>query len=266
MPAARSAANAAAKAAARNAAKSGAKSGAKSAAKRGARSAAKLAAERPSKPSKPLDELVNRIAVDIQSGAFAPGTWLKQIDLEARYGCTRMALRRALDQLVAKRLVEHVLNRGYHVFEADSRVYAELHDIRVVLELHVAELAMQTAQPADVRELRALAQRFDDLLLDGTVFEQYDANIDFHRRLLDLCGNRELAQLVMDIRRRGPSAPIFQWKTRARMEQSSREHFAIVDALEARQLARLQKIVRAHIQQTESTRDGAVTPLARKAG
>jgi DNA-binding GntR family transcriptional regulator len=215
----------------------------------------------------PLDELVNRIALDIQAGAFGPGTWLKQVDLEARYDCTRIDLRRALDRLVANRLVEHVHNRGYHVYEADSRVYAELQDIRVVLELRAAELIEANAKPADVRDLRRLARRFDDLLLDGTVFEQYEANIAFHRRLLALCSNRELAELIMAIRRRGPSAPIFQWKTRARMAQSSREHFAMVDAIEAHQPARLQKLLREHIQQTESA-DLKPPParLPRKAG
>jgi DNA-binding GntR family transcriptional regulator len=200
----------------------------------------------------PLDELVNRIALDIQSGVYGPGTWLKQVDLEARYDCTRIDLRRALDRLVANRLVEHVHNRGYHVYEADSRVYAELQDVRIVLELRVAELVCADAKPADVRDLRRLAKHFDDLLLTGTVFEQYEANVDFHRRLLAMCSNRELAALIMEIRRRGPSAPIFQWKTHARMVQSSREHFAMVDAIEARHTARLQKLVREHIQQTES--------------
>jgi DNA-binding GntR family transcriptional regulator len=204
-------------------------------------------------PKLPLDELVNRIALDIQAGVFGPGTWLKQVDLEARYGCTRIDLRRALDRLAANRLVQHVHNRGYHVYEADARVYAELHDIRTVLELRAAELIAESATPADVRELRRLAKRFDSLLANGTVFEQYDANIAFHQRLLDACSNRELAQLIMDIRRRGPSAPIFQWKTHARIEQSSREHLAMVDAIEAGNLPRLQKLVREHIQQTEST-------------
>lgn len=204
-----------------------------------------------------LDELVNRVAVDIQSGVFAPGTWLKQIDLEARYGCTRMDLRRALDRLVENRLVEHVHNRGYHVYQADARVYAELHDVRTVLELRAAELIAENATPADARELRKLAKRFDDLLPGGTVTEQYEANLAFHRRMLAICTNRELVELIMQIRRRGPSAPIFQWKTRARMEQSSREHFAMVDAIEANQPARLQKVLRAHIQQTESAESAA---------
>src|ERR1700754_1167390 len=139
---------------------------------------------------KPIEDLVNRVAVDIQSGVFGPGTWLKQIDLEARYKCTRINLRRALDQLLVKRLVQHVPNRGYHVYAADPRRHAELQDVRVTLELRAAELIMASITPQDVAALQALAQRFDDLLLEGTVFEQYDANIAFHKRLLENCTNR----------------------------------------------------------------------------
>jgi DNA-binding GntR family transcriptional regulator len=215
---------------------------------------------------KPIEELGNRIAVDIQSGHFSPGTWLKQIDLEARYKCTRIDLRRALDQLVVKRLVQHVPNRGYHVYTTDPRRYAELQDIRVALETRAAEHIMASVTPADVHDLQALAQRFDDLLLNGTVFEQYDANIAFHRRLLDNCTNRELASLIMEIRTRGPSAPLYEWKTRARMEQSSQEHFAMVAAIKDRQLARLQKLITAHIRQTETAQSDAVAPLSRRTG
>jgi DNA-binding GntR family transcriptional regulator len=218
------------------------------------------------KRRKPLDDLVNRIAVDIQSGVLGAGTWLKQIDLEQRYKCTRIDLRRALDQLVVKRSVQHVPNRGYHVYAADPRRHAELQDIRVTLELRAAELIMASVTAQDIAALQDLAQGFDDLLLEGTVFQQYDANIAFHKRLLENCTNRELAALIMETRARGPSAPVFEWKTRARMEQSSREHFAMVEALRSRQLARLQKLVEAHIRQTEGADGDAVARLARRTG
>jgi DNA-binding GntR family transcriptional regulator len=35
------------------------------------------------------------IARDVRSGLFAPGMWLKQIDLESRYGYRRPDIRRA---------------------------------------------------------------------------------------------------------------------------------------------------------------------------
>ena len=81
------------------------------------------------------------------------------------------------------------------------------------------------ADAAAVAELRALAQRFSDLVHDGTLLEQYEANIAFHVSMARLCANRELTGLILEFRGRGPSAPLEQWKTRARIEKSAEEHF-----------------------------------------
>ena len=189
------------------------------------------------------------LARDIHSGVFGFGTWLKQIDLEKRYGCTRIDIRRALDKLVLKRMVQHIPNRGYHVYQPDARQSAEIRDVRVLLETAAADSIIEHADTAAIMELRALAQHFDDLLLDGTLLEQYEANIAFHTRMAGLCANRELTGLILEFHGRGPSAPLKQWKTRARIEQSSREHFQMVDALEARDLEHLKALIQAHIRQ-----------------
>ncbi|MBN8933883.1 MAG: GntR family transcriptional regulator, partial [Rhizobium pusense] len=56
-------------------------------------------------------DVTDLILHDIQTGILAPGAWLKQIDLEQRYRCGRPEIRRALDRLAQKRIVEHVPNR-----------------------------------------------------------------------------------------------------------------------------------------------------------
>lgn len=197
----------------------------------------------------PAPDAAELLARDIHSGLFGLGTWLKQIDLEERYGCTRIEVRRALDKLVLKRLVQHIPNRGYHVYQPDQRQSDEIRDVRVVLESAAADSIVENADDAAIGELRALAQRFSDLVFEGTLLEQYEANIAFHVRMARLCSNRELASLILEIRGRGPSAPLEQWKTRARIEQSSREHFQMVDAVEARDLAGLKALIRLHIRQ-----------------
>lgn len=200
-------------------------------------------------PETPVRDAADMLARDIHAGIFGLGTWLKQIDLERRYGCTRIEVRRALDKLVLKRLVQHIPNRGYHVYQPDARHSDEIRDVRVVLETAAADTIIERADAAAIAELRALAQRFHDLVLDGTLLEQYEANIAFHVHMAGLCANRELAGLILEFRGRGPSAPLEQWKTRARIEQSSQEHFQMVDALAARDLARLKALIRAHILQ-----------------
>eukprot|EP01031_Cornospumella_fuschlensis_P014413 gene14413-17604_t len=75
-------------------------------------------------------DVTDLVLEDILTGVLPAGTWLKQIDLEKRYDCTRPEVRRALDRLSQKRLVEHVPNRGYHVYQPDGRRAQEVSDIR----------------------------------------------------------------------------------------------------------------------------------------
>ncbi len=197
-------------------------------------------------------DIAERIARDIQSGALAPGMWLKQIDLEQRYGATRIDIRRALDRLAQRRLVEHIRNRGYHVFAPDGTQTREIIEIRCILETAAVDGIVANADADAVETLAALASCFDALILDGTILEQYETNLAFHRALLELCGNRELVNLVSELRSRTSSAPANQWRTRARIEQSAREHHAIVEALAAGDPARLRETLAAHIRQPEA--------------
>ncbi|PZR42901.1 MAG: GntR family transcriptional regulator, partial [Stutzerimonas stutzeri] len=82
-----------------------------------------------------------------------------------------------------------------------------------------------------------------------TIIEHYDANLAFHRALLLLSGNLELVELVAEIRQRTASAPVSQWRTRARIEQSAREHHLMVDALAAGDVAELKRLIEIHIRQ-----------------
>lgn len=193
--------------------------------------------------------LADRLARDIQSGVFGTGAWLKQIDLQERYDAKRLDVRRALDHLTQRRVIQHVPNRGYHVHAADDEHQDHIRDIRVLLEVGAAADLMPNVTDAKVARMRALAERFASLLLHGTLLEQYEVNLEFHATLYDMCSNRELVALIHDMRGRGVAAPATQWTTRARIEKSVGEHFEIVAALEARDVARLQRIIGEHVRQ-----------------
>jgi DNA-binding GntR family transcriptional regulator len=196
-------------------------------------------------------DLADAITRDVRSGAFAPGMWLKQIDLEQRYGYGRSDVRRALDYLSQKRLVQHVPNRGYHVFLPDGDQTAHILELRVILELAAVDSIVARATPAAIERIRDRARQFDEAILNGTILDQYEANLAFHRELLGLCSNPELLNLVTELRGRTSSALAGQWSTRARVEQSSREHHAMIEALSDRHVARLKKIIALHIRQPQ---------------
>ncbi len=189
------------------------------------------------------------ILQDIQSGVYAPGTWLKQIDLEIRYGRGRNEIRRALDRLALKRVVEHVPNRGYHVYLSDGKQWDDIAEIRIMLETGIAGKVIARATSMDVSVLRELADRFQGLLHSGTVLELYEANLAFHRAYVDLAGNAELHSVIAELRQRTSSAPVSQWHTRSRIEVSAAEHHQMVDAIEQKDEPWLKILIEQHIRQ-----------------
>lgn len=189
------------------------------------------------------------ILQDIQSGIYAPGTWLKQIDLETRYSRGRNEIRRALDRLALKRVVEHVPNRGYHVYLTDGKQWDDIAEIRIMLETGIAAKVIERATPTDIFALRELANRFQSLLLSGTVLELYEANLAFHRAYVDLAGNAEMHSVIAELRQRTSSAPVSQWHTRLRIEVSAAEHHRMVDSIEEKDESRLKLLVEQHIRQ-----------------
>lgn len=195
-------------------------------------------------------DVTDLILHDIQTGVLAPGSWLKQIDLEHRYGCGRPDVRRALDRLTQKRIVEHVPNRGYHVFEPDGDRARQVSEIRILLETGVADRIVHNATADKIAELHRLADRFASVILDGNTIDLYEANVAFHHELLSLCGNDELVNLVTEIRQRTSSAPVSQWITRARIQRSSLEHYEMVDAISMKDVERLKSVITRHIRQT----------------
>jgi DNA-binding GntR family transcriptional regulator len=208
------------------------------------------ALQRP-KPQPQSIDVVDQMARDIQTGVLAPGIWLKQIDLERRYRCSRSSVRRALERLAEKRLVQHIPNRGYHVFEPDGQQADEIRDIRLILETGAVEWIISKANVVALGRLEKLARRFDDLMLAGTLLEIYEANLAFHRALLGLSGNRELITLVDELRSRTSSAPASQWRTRARIERSAREHHQMIEAVRKQDAVLLRHTISAHIRQSE---------------
>jgi DNA-binding GntR family transcriptional regulator len=201
----------------------------------------------------PVRALETAIAQDIHTGQLPPGTWLKQIALQERYGRSRGDVRRALDRLVAQRLVQQVRNFGYRVHGLDMARLDELRQVRLILETAAAETMIGRADAAALARLRGLADAFTLAVEHRSILDQHEANQAFHAALLELCPNAELARLIRETRLRMPSAPVTQWPEPGWVEESARQHHAMVDALAAGDSAGFRAAVQAHIRPQRHT-------------
>lgn len=188
--------------------------------------------------------LAARISDDIRSGVLAPGAWLKQVDLEAKYDAKRITVRHALVRLTQDRLVQHFPNRGYRVYQIDGRQFRELRQIRTRLELMASETMMDNVDDSACDELEALAEQFLEVTQSGTGMDQIKVNRSFHARFMQLSSNRELAHVILEMRQRTPSALTHRWRTHEQVKRRAEIHFEIVGALRKRDLEKLQSMIR----------------------
>lgn len=199
--------------------------------------------------SEDAEKIIERLAQDLRAGRFTPGSWLKQVDLQKRYGVGRAPVRKALEALAGRRLIRHEKNRGYSVHPADTEEADQVLDIRVAIETGFAEAICRNAAEADIADLGRLAAEFEKIAINGPFHLLYDANLAFHGALLGCARNPAMVALVADLRMRTSPAPASQWLDRSRIERSTQEHFDMVEAVRTGDGAGLARLIRDHILQ-----------------
>lgn len=191
--------------------------------------------------------LIEQIETDIYSGKLAPGMWLKQIDLEERYQCTRLTLRHALEQLQSRKIVQRVPNRGYYVPSVDQAHANNVRSARALVEKSVADELIANITGESLALLSYLATVFSETLKTGTLSDQDEANLAFHRELLQSCKNPVMVEIIWDLRRRVPLAAQRASNTPAELERSAREHFEMIECLRTKDAEKLRSVTERHV-------------------
>jgi DNA-binding GntR family transcriptional regulator len=172
---------------------------------------------------------------------------LDERELSLRLGVSRTPIREAVAMLEQEGFVRTVPRRGILVVRKTKREIIEMIQAWAALEGMAARLITLNASNSEIGALRAL---FDAFGREHPVLEHLDeyssANIDFHQSLIRLSGSGVLAAMtdnlllhVKAIRHR----TIFDGD---RAQRSLQDHMEIIEALEARETDRAERLVRDH--------------------
>src|SRR5690349_7489011 len=95
-------------------------------------------------------KIIDRLRTDVLSGRIAPGQFLRQEDLGARFRVSRMPVREALVQLTQEGLLEAVPNRGVKVrHEPPNHIQRFLTPLRQTIEVYALELCFDSLTEED---------------------------------------------------------------------------------------------------------------------
>jgi len=192
-------------------------------------------------------EVAKRLRERIFAHEFAPGQWLDEQSLAAQYGISRTPLREALKVLAAEGMVTLKPRRGCYVTEVSDRDLDDIFPVLALLERRCAVEATLKAGAADLRRLEALHATLETHASKGNIDRFFEANQDFHRAVMELAGNRWLAQVIQDLRRVLRLARHHSLLAEGRVEQSLAEHRAVLAAIRARDAERAGELMHRHL-------------------
>lgn len=195
-----------------------------------------------------IARLVEAITDDIMYGAYQTGDRLKLGELQSRHEATQFEVRQALAELANRQLVEHVQNAGYRVRVNDDTERADFDYVRVLLETTAARFVVAHADGAGIDRLRELARAFDRSIESEGRQAQVAANENFHLAFYGLCPNAVLAETISSLRDRYDISTSGRWRSLEGLRVSAAQHHRLVDAVEARDVMLLERLIAEHVQ------------------
>lgn len=197
------------------------------------------------------DIAVQHVRDGILSGRYAAGEHLRLQNLAENLGLSVTPIREALLHLQVEGLLTQYPHHGARVADLRPVDVDELYLIRLALEPLAAGLAAQHITEEDLRDLRALqiemvrlrdAEKPDDIV---------PVNLDIHRRIYEATGLPLLSSVIAQLWSRAPRDILSVLPGRS--TESIAEHQDILDALEQRDAARAEQLMRKHLEDSKSS-------------
>ena len=195
----------------------------------------------------------------LHQGRWSPGAALRQEELAAEFGVSRIPVREALNKLQAEGLLVVEPNRGAFVASLTPADVHEVFDLRVLLECDALRHAIPQHTPRTLRQLHALQAELD---AEDDPNLWLAADTAFHEVLYAPSGRSKTLQMIAVLR-----ASVTRLY-RAHLSPSSRrqgwrdEHHALLKAVAAGHVERAVAALTRHLRETEKVAVAAVSSAA----
>jgi DNA-binding GntR family transcriptional regulator len=171
---------------------------------------------------------------------------LDERQLSQDLGVSRTPIREAMSLLEQEGFVKTLPRRGVFVVRKTKREIVEMILVWAALESMAARLVCQNAMEDEIAGLRHLFDGFRNGEQADHLEEYSDANIAFHSAVIRLSKCQLIADLTKNlfIHMRAIRQVTISEDNRA--QRSIRDHMDIIEALEARDIERAERLVRQH--------------------
>ena len=183
----------------------------------------------------------------ILDNVWPPGHRALEQEVALELGMSRTPVREALVRLQNDGLVEVVPRHGMRVLPVSPQDMREIYEVLTALECMAAEIvARRKPGDAEPQTLTQATADMDEALARDDLEAWAAADERFHVSLVELSGNRALANTVWNYWDRAHRARMLSLRLRPKPVNSTHEHMQMVERLRAGDVAGAAAVTRAH--------------------
>ncbi len=130
----------------------------------------------------------------IVSGDLRPGARLVESVLAEEIGASKSTIRASLAALQGEGLVECRRYSAWSVAELDERLLWDIYGMRAALESAAARILAEGIREEDVAAVRKAEETLEKAEQKQSAKLRCDADLAFHRLIVERCGNRLIVQ------------------------------------------------------------------------
>ncbi len=191
--------------------------------------------------------VAQRLRALIVEGGIAPGQKLNERELAEQLQVSRTPLREALKLLTAEGLVEHLPNRGAIVVQLSADDVAHAFEVMAALEALSGELACARISDEELAELQALNFEMRAHHARRDLPAYYRLNAQIHLGINRAARNPVLSEVYDRLNARLQALRFSSNFDTEKWNAAVRDHDAMIEALVARDGARLRRILVSHM-------------------
>ena len=189
----------------------------------------------------------NAIKARLQNGELQPGQWIRQDELAAELGVSRIPVREALQSLAAEGLVKLLAHRGAQVSPVSLEALTEIETLRDILESKALERAAELRDEADLAEVADAIVEMDHALGRDRRDVFYPNNERLHFAMFDAAGSTLLSTMIRVLWNAWiPYRGIFYVNRPEHFAVLQKEHRSMLHALKQRDGKKLVELQHAH--------------------
>lgn len=211
-------------------------------------------------------DIADRIRVDLNAGAWAPGEALRQEELADRYGASRMPVREALLLLHAEGLITMQPNRGATVVKLDANDVVEIFDLRHQVETYLLAHAIPRHDAKSLARVEAIQQ---ELEVEDSRSGWLDGDKQFHARLYEQAARPRALGIASMLRAQVERFGLHALTPDSRRLEWAKEHRDLIAAARRKDVAACIKVLEDHLRHTQDavlTRMRATNPAGTAPG